>query len=90
MTSLLEFSARAELCRKFAKLEPHASCVWLAEAARWSRLIRERAVINEDELFQGSPTRAASIEMIRGRASGNVAAAKADRFVVNRGASRGG
>jgi hypothetical protein len=55
MTSLLEFNARAELCRKFAKLEPHASSVWLAEAARWSRLIRERAVINEHELSNSSP-----------------------------------
>ena len=44
MTSLLEFNARAELCRNLAKLEPHARYIWLAEAERWSRLMREPAV----------------------------------------------
>jgi hypothetical protein len=50
MTNLLEFNARAELCRKLAKLEPRASCIWLAEADRWSRLTHESALINEYEL----------------------------------------
>ena len=56
MISLLEFNARAELCRKFAKLEPHASCIWLAEAKRWSRLTHEPAVINEHERSRGPST----------------------------------
>jgi hypothetical protein len=49
--SLLEFNARVELCRKFAKLEPHASYIWLAEAERWSRLAREPAAIHIHELI---------------------------------------
>jgi hypothetical protein len=38
MTSLLEFNARAALCRHFAILEPDSRYVWLAEAERWARL----------------------------------------------------
>jgi hypothetical protein len=38
MASLLEFNARAALCRRLAKLEPASSQVWLAEAERWSHL----------------------------------------------------
>ena len=45
MTSLLEFNARAALCRHFAMLEPDSRYLWLAEAARWARLTKE----NEDE-----------------------------------------
>jgi hypothetical protein len=56
MTNLLEFNARAELCRKLAKLEPRASCIWLAEAERWSRLTHESALVNEYELSDGPST----------------------------------
>ena len=41
MTSFLEFHARAELCRRFARLEPQTASVWLAEAESWSRLTRQ-------------------------------------------------
>jgi hypothetical protein len=44
MTSLVEFNARAALCRQFAKLEPGSKELWLAEAERWSRLKREPGV----------------------------------------------
>jgi len=37
MTGLLEFNARAALCRQLAKVEPDAKNLWLAEAERWSR-----------------------------------------------------
>jgi hypothetical protein len=40
MTSILEFNARASLCRQFAKLEPESRHFWLAEAERWLRLMR--------------------------------------------------
>jgi hypothetical protein len=38
MTNLLEFSARAALCRQLARREPKSKILWLAEAERWSRL----------------------------------------------------
>jgi hypothetical protein len=38
MTSSLEFSARAALCRQLARREPNSKILWLAEAERWSRL----------------------------------------------------
>ena len=38
MTSHLEFSARAALCRQLARREPDSRDLWLAEAERWSRL----------------------------------------------------
>lgn len=41
MTSLLEFNARAALCRQLARLEPDSKNLWLAEAERWSRLRHE-------------------------------------------------
>jgi hypothetical protein len=44
MTSLLEFNARAALCRRLAKLEPDSKNIWLAEAERWSRLTQSRAL----------------------------------------------
>jgi len=50
MTSLLEFHARAELCRRFARLEPQTASVWLAEAESWSRLTRQpRRPLTTDE-----------------------------------------
>ena len=38
MTGHLELSARAALCRQLARREPESEILWLAEAARWSRL----------------------------------------------------
>ncbi len=38
MTGLLEFSARAALCRQLARREPDSKNLWLAEAESWSRL----------------------------------------------------
>jgi len=37
MTGLLEFNARAALCRQLAVVEPDNKNLWLAEAERWSR-----------------------------------------------------
>jgi hypothetical protein len=55
MTSLLEFSARAALCRQLAKREPDSKILWLAEAERWSRLTQEpgvAVVTRHDELVE--------------------------------------
>jgi hypothetical protein len=41
MTSHLEFSARAALCRQLARREPDSRDLWLAEAERWSRLTQQ-------------------------------------------------
>lgn len=38
MTSHLELSARAALCRQLARREPDSKNLWLAEAERWSHL----------------------------------------------------
>ena len=38
MTRLIEYNARAALCRRLAKLEPVSKDLWLAEAERWTRL----------------------------------------------------
>jgi hypothetical protein len=43
MRSLLEFHARAALCRQFARLEPDCKNLWLAEADRWSALTQKSA-----------------------------------------------
>ena len=37
MTGLLEFGARAALCRQLAEVEPDSRDIWLAEAERWLR-----------------------------------------------------
>ena len=41
MTSHLELSSRAALCRQLARREPNSRAYWLAEAENWSRLNRE-------------------------------------------------
>jgi hypothetical protein len=41
MTSQLELSSRAALCRQLARREPESKIYWLAEAENWSRLSRE-------------------------------------------------
>jgi hypothetical protein len=41
MTSQLELSARAALCRQFARREPNSKVYWLAEAENWLRISRE-------------------------------------------------
>jgi len=40
MTSHLELSSRAALCRRLARREPNSKIYWLAEAENWSRLSR--------------------------------------------------
>ena len=42
MAGLLEFTARAALCRRLAKREPASGHLWLAEAEKWSRLAQAR------------------------------------------------
>ena len=56
MTSLLEFSARAALCRQLARREPDSKNLWLAEAERWSRLTRApcAAVVTNDAEAAGT------------------------------------
>ena len=41
MTSHLELSSRAALCRQLARREPNSRAYWLAEAENWSRLNRQ-------------------------------------------------
>jgi hypothetical protein len=43
MRSLLEYHARAALCRRLARLEPDCKNLWLAEADRWSALTQKSA-----------------------------------------------
>jgi hypothetical protein len=38
MTSPLELSSRAALCRQLAMREPGSRALWMAEAENWSRL----------------------------------------------------
>jgi hypothetical protein len=38
MTSQLELTSRAALCRHLAKREPANGVLWMAEAENWSRL----------------------------------------------------
>ena len=38
MTSHLELSSRAALCRRLAAREPSSKVYWLAEAEKWLRL----------------------------------------------------
>jgi hypothetical protein len=42
MTGRFEFNLRATLCRQLAKREPANRILWMAEAANWSRLSKER------------------------------------------------
>jgi len=41
MTSHLELSSRAALCRQLARREPNSRIYWLAEAEHWQRLSGE-------------------------------------------------
>jgi hypothetical protein len=41
MTSHLELTSRAALCKELAQREPNSRAYWLAEAESWSRLSRE-------------------------------------------------
>jgi hypothetical protein len=41
MTSHLELTSRAALCKELAQREPNSRAYWLAEADSWSRLSRE-------------------------------------------------
>jgi hypothetical protein len=43
MTNPVEFSSRAALCRQLAKREPVNGVLWMAEAASWSRLSKEKS-----------------------------------------------
>ena len=42
MTTRLEFSLRAALCRQLAKREPANRSLWMAEAEHWLRLSKEK------------------------------------------------
>ena len=49
MTGLLEFNARAALCRQLAEVEPDSKNLWLAEAERWSRLAQDEIASHYEE-----------------------------------------
>jgi hypothetical protein len=55
MTSHLELSSRAALCRQLAVREPNNRALWMAEAETWSRLSQEpsHTVVTR----RGEPTR---------------------------------
>ena len=42
MTSQLELSSRAALCRQLAEREPANRSLWLAEAENWLRLSKDK------------------------------------------------
>lgn len=42
MTSQLELTSLAALCRQLAKREPANGILWMAEAESWSRLSKEK------------------------------------------------
>lgn len=50
MTSHLEMSSRAALCRQLAVREPNSKAYWLAEAESWLRLSRgpDRAIVKRE------------------------------------------
>jgi hypothetical protein len=60
MTSHLELSSRAALCRRLAAREPSSKAYWLAEAESWSRLSLEpgHAVVAEGTALAGYRGRA--------------------------------
>ena len=49
MTRLIEYNARAAMCRRLAKLEPVSKDLWLAEAERWTRLAQARMGAQDSE-----------------------------------------
>ena len=49
MTRLIEYNARAAMCRRLAKLEPVSRDIWLAEAERWTRLAQARMGVQASE-----------------------------------------
>jgi len=55
MTSHLEMSSRAALCRRLAAREPSSKVYWLAEAESWSRLSREpgHTIVTEGTALAG-------------------------------------
>ena len=57
MTCLLEFGARAALCRQLARREPDSVILWLAEAERWSRLTVTPGVAAETSQSKIADTR---------------------------------
>lgn len=52
MTSHLELSSRAALCRQLARREPNCKIYWLAEAENWLRLSREPVPAQRDAFEQ--------------------------------------
>ena len=55
MTRLIEYNARAAMCRRLAKLEPVSRDIWLAEAERWTRLAQARMGVQASEDGAGAP-----------------------------------
>lgn len=53
MTSHLELSSRAALCRQLARREPNSKTYWLAEAENWSRL--SRAQVGSERTRRSDP-----------------------------------
>jgi hypothetical protein len=49
MKNVVEFRAKAKLCRQLAVCEPKNRTYWLAEAERWSRLARDEISYHYEE-----------------------------------------
>ena len=49
MKNIVEFRARATLCRQLAMCEPKNRSYWLAEAEKWSRLAQDEISSHYDE-----------------------------------------
>jgi hypothetical protein len=49
MKNVMEFRAKAKLCRQLAICEPKNRIYWLAEAERWSRLAQDEISSHYEE-----------------------------------------
>jgi hypothetical protein len=62
MTSRVEFTSRAVLCRQLAELEPANRVIWMAEAEYWSRLSKD-----SDRGEAGTPVTLGTVAALRAR-----------------------
>jgi hypothetical protein len=49
MKNVMEFRAKAKLCRQLAVCEPKNRTYWLAEAERWARLTQDEISAHYEE-----------------------------------------
>jgi len=65
MKNIVEFRARATLCRQLAGCEPKNGNYWLAEAEKWSRLAQNEISAHYQECNVIQPSDAVSAKAIR-------------------------